>query len=148
MTAAADAFYRTVFDSPGGPESLAPRLGISAQLLRNKANPNIATNQPYLSDIEKVMTLTGDVSVLHALAKGQNYVCIPVETDCNASDMAVIEFITKVWSRSGDVGAEVNKTLEDGRVETHEIERVADAIYRTNEALQQMLSRLRGMAEK
>lgn len=27
----ADAFYRTVFDAESGPESLAPRLGMSAQ---------------------------------------------------------------------------------------------------------------------
>ncbi|TXG78922.1 hypothetical protein E6Q11_00085 [Candidatus Dojkabacteria bacterium] len=144
---AADAFYRTVKNAPGGYDSLAPRMGISAQLLRNKANPNVATNHPYLSDIEQVMTLTGDLSVLHALAKEQNCVVVPIESAVSASDMAVLELVAKVWSTNGDVGSAVNSTLADGRVEHHEVEQVAEAIHRTVTALHEMLARLKGMEE-
>ncbi|WP_341772648.1 phage regulatory CII family protein, partial [Burkholderia pseudomallei] len=39
-----DAAYAVVHDYPGGSESLAPRLGMSAAVLRNKVNPNNATH--------------------------------------------------------------------------------------------------------
>lgn len=143
-----DAFYATVFDSPGGPESLAPRLGMSAQVLRNKANPNIETNHPTLRDIRRAMSITGDLGVLHALAQEQSHVCIPVESDGQASDMAVLELIARVWQTNGCVGTAVNETLADGRVEKHEIDKVADQVHRTVTALHELLGRLKGMAEK
>lgn len=144
----ADAFHRTVFDSPGGPESLAPRLGISAQVLRNKANPNIVTNHPTLSDVERVMMFTGDYQVLIELAANLGHTCHRVGDIAPASDMAVLELIAKVWSTNGEVGAAVNQTLADGRVEQHELAHVRQAVYRTTSALMEMLARLEGMAEK
>nr|WP_315481485.1 phage regulatory CII family protein [uncultured Undibacterium sp.] len=143
----ADAFYRTVFDAEGGPESLAPRLGMSAQVLRNKANPNIQTNHPTLTDIDRVMTFTGNVSVLHALAKNQSHVCIAIDDHANACDTAILELVAKVWSTNGDVGQAVNDTLADGRVEAHEVRRVDEAIHRTVTALHDMAARLKGMSE-
>lgn len=143
-----DAFYQTVHDAPGGCDSLAPRMGMSSAVLRNKANVNSTTNKPMFQDVDKVMGLTGDYRALHALALNHNHMCIPVSMSSISSDMAVLEMITKVWTTNGDVGAEVNRTLEDGRVEKHEVEAVKEAVFRTFEALTQMLSRLEGMAEK
>jgi len=148
MTTAADAFYRTVKDYPGGMESLAVRMGMNPQVLRNKANPNIATNHPTLSDVEKIMDLTGDYQVLDALAMSTGHVLIKVESNATPSDMAVLEMVTQVWAANGDVGAAVNETLADGRVELHEVAAVRKAIYRTQQALFELLSRLEGMAEK
>lgn len=54
-----DAFYQTVHAYPGGCESLGPRLGTSAAVLRAKANPNSDRNHPTLADIDKVMGLRG-----------------------------------------------------------------------------------------
>jgi len=68
MTTPQDAFYQTCKKYPGGFESLAPRMGMSGQVLRNKANHNATANHVHLCDIENIMTLTGDLSVLHALA--------------------------------------------------------------------------------
>jgi hypothetical protein len=64
-----DAFHQTVHSAPGGCESLAPRMGMSAPILRNKANPNCITNKPTLDEADRLMALTGDYSVLHALAQ-------------------------------------------------------------------------------
>lgn len=143
----ADAFYQTVFTTPGGPESLAPRLGMSAQVLRNKANPNSVTNHPTLAEIEKVMTITGNVAILHALAQSQNHICISIDTHSHACDTAILELVAKVWSTNGDVGQAVNDTLADGRVEAHEVKRVDDAIHRTITALHDMAARLKGLSE-
>ena len=143
-----DAFQATVFDAPGGPESLAPRLGMSAQILRNKANAYSTTNVAAGRDWDRVMGLTGDFRVLHALAKNHGFVCYEVDQSLCVSDMAILELVTKVWTTNGDVGAAVNSTLADGKVEQHELAVVRDAVYRLHQATMEMLSRLEGMAEK
>lgn len=143
-----DAIYQTVHRAAGGVEALAVRMGLRVQILRNKANPNSGTN--YLSPLEldALMELTGDYAVLHALAQNHGHVCLRVDVDSAPSDMAVLELVTKVWSASGEVGAEVHATLADGVVERHEVARVKAAVYRVNHALEQMVLRLEGMAEK
>lgn len=143
-----DAFFQTVSDAPGGAESLAPRMGMSAQILRNKANLHSTTNVASGRDWHRAMVLTGDFRVLHALAADLGFVCFKQDDTAPASDMAVLELIAKVWAANGDVGSAINQTLADGRVEKHEVAHVRQAVYRTTSALMEMLSRLEGMAEK
>lgn len=143
-----DAFHATVHSAVGGCEALAVRMGVGAGVLRNKANPNSDYHKPTLADADRVMALTGNFAVLHALAQNHGHVCIPIEADADASDIAVLELVTKVWSASGDVGAEVHATLADGIVEKHEIDRVKAAVYRVNLALSGMVARLEGMSQK
>lgn len=142
-----DAFYHTVHDANGGLESLATRLNMSAQVLRNKANPNNAANKPLLDEADRVMGLTGDYRILHAMAMNHGHVCVKVDSEGSASDLAVLELVTHVWQSNGDVGSAVHETLADGKVEKHEIAKVRQAIYRTQKALNEMLIRLEGMAQ-
>lgn len=145
---ARDAFHATVHNSPGGCEALAARMDVAAGVLRNKANPNSTYHKPTLDDIERVMVLTGDASVLHALAASVSHVCMRVNTEIAVSDVAVLELVAKAWSASSEVGAEVYATLADGIVEAHEVQRVKSAVYRTTQALNEMVARLEGMTEK
>lgn len=147
MTTAADAFYRTVKDAPGGVEALAVRMGINAQVLRNKANPNITTNHPTLADVEKVMDLTGDYQILHALAMQTGHVVLKHDAEPAPSDMAILEIISEVWAANGEVGTAVFDTLADGRVEAHEVARVKKCVYQLQRALFDLTARLEGMAE-
>jgi len=148
MTTAADALYKTVKEFPGSVEVLALRMGVNAQILRNKVNPNITTNHPTLHDVEMIMDITGDYRVLDALADSTGHVLTKVDIQATPSDMAVLEMITHVWVENGNVGNAVNDTLADGRVERHEVVKVRQAVYRTQQALIDMLTRLEGMAEK
>lgn len=143
-----DAIYQTVHRAAGGVEALAVRMGLRVQILRNKANPNSATN--YLSPLEldALMELTGDYAVLHALAQNHGHVCLRVDVESAPSDMAVLELVAKAWSASSDVGAEVYAALADGIVEPHELERVKAKVYNTTKAMNELLRRLEGMAEK
>lgn len=143
-----DAFYNTVHRAAGGVEALAIRMGMSAQILRNKALPSNTANKASLEDADRVMALTGDYELLHALARNHGFVCVRVEQDATASDLAVLEMVTKVWSASGEVGSEVHASLADGVVEEHEVEKVQAAVYRVTQCLNQMVARLMGMAEK
>lgn len=142
-----DAFYHTVHDYPGGCESLAPRMGMTAAVLRNKANPHSTTNIPSLRDADVAMAITGNYAILHELASHHGHVCIKVDAEAPASDLAVLELVTKVWSANGDIGHAVDHALADGRVERRELLQVRAAIYRTQQAMHAMLARLEEMAE-
>lgn len=143
-----DAFHKSVHDAPGGCEALAVRMGMSAAVLRNKANPNAIANIVGLLDVDRVMSLTGDHSVLHALAKNHGYVCVQVGDDIVASDLALLEIVTQVWTANGAVGASVHEALADGRIEASEVARVKDQVFRATRVLHELVARMEGMAEK
>lgn len=143
-----DAFYQTVHTAPGGCEALAVRLGMSSAVLRNKANPNAAANKPMLDEADRIMGITGDHQILHALARSHSYVCVKVDNTYTTSDMAVLELVTQVWSSQGEVGAEISAVLADGRVERHELAGVREKVFRAHRSLQELVARLDGMAEK
>lgn len=142
-----DAFHHTVHDAPGGCESLAPRMGMSAAVLRAKANPHADRNHPTLADADRAMGLTGNYAILHALASNHSHVCMAIDADKTPSDLAVLELVTHVWRAHGSVGTAVDAALADGRIEAHEVERIRCAIYTTVQALQQMLVRIENLQE-
>lgn len=142
-----DAFHKTVHDAPGGCEAIAPRMGMSAQVLRNKANPNSVTNKPTLDEADRVMALTGDFAVLHALAENHGFVCTRVNEQ-PAGDMAVLEMVTDIWAHLGGLGAEVHKALADGRIEPHEVKSIEAATFAAFRPMMQLLARVNGMCEK
>jgi len=142
-----DAFHQTVHGAPGGCEAIAPRMGMSAAILRNKANPNSATNKPTLDEANRLMGLTGDHSILHALASNHGYVCVRIEDSAEASDMALLEMVAKVWQTNGEVGAEINQALADGKIDRSEVIRVREAVKRAERALEGIVARFEGMAD-
>ncbi|MRW86796.1 hypothetical protein GJ698_22250 [Pseudoduganella sp. FT26W] len=143
-----DALHKTVHSATGGHTALAARLGMSPVILRNKANPNSTSNKPTLDEVDRIIGLTGDASVLHALAANHGYVCVSVEGPETASEAAILETVTKVWMCNGDVGAEVHKALADGVIELSEIESIKKVVYSMVQAAHQMVARLEVMADR
>lgn len=142
-----DAFYKTVHDTPGGCEALAVRMGYTAGLLRNKANPNSTTNVLTMDDASRVMELTEDYTVLHALARRHGFVCAKIESQ-PASDMAVLESVTDIWQKLGQLGTQVHSALSDGQVDRDEVQHIEKAIFVSIRPMMELLARLNGMAEK
>jgi len=142
-----DAFYKTVHDAPGGCEALAVRMGYTAGLLRNKANPNSTTNVMTMDDASRVMELTEDYAVLHALARRHGFVCTKIDSQ-PASDMAVLESVTDIWGSLGQVGTLVHTALADGRIDANEVRHIEKAIYVSIRPMMELLARLNGMAEQ
>lgn len=145
MSEAADALYKTVKDYPGGAEALAARMGMNAQVLRNKVNPNTPTNHPTLCEFERMMDLTGDYQALHALARSSGHLLIKQQADASGGDVAVLEIIAAIWAGHGRVGDAVYETLADGRVEQHEVAKVKKNIYELQRSLIDLTIRLEGM---
>jgi hypothetical protein len=142
-----DAFHQTVHSAPGGCESIAPRMGMSAQVLRNKANPNSATNKPTLDDADRLMGLTGDYRLLFALAQNHGFTCTKIDEQ-PSSDMAVLESVTDIWAKLGQLGAEVHKAMADGRIEAHEVKAIETLTFAAFRPMMQLVDRVNSMAEK
>jgi predicted kinase len=138
-----DAMHHTVHDYPGGSESLGPRMNIVPAVLRNKVNPNSSSHHLTLIEADRLMSMTGDHRILNALAQNHGYVLVPVEFDTPASDLAILELVTRVWRTNGDVGKAVDEALCDGKITSKELEHIQDTITQVEQAMHTMLSRLK-----
>lgn len=143
----ADAAHSVVHDYPGGSESLAPRLGMSAAVLRNKVNPNTASHHLSLVEASRATGLTGDMRILHAFAAEHGRVVVTPADGDDASDMAVLEVMAATWSTSGDLGTAVHRALADGVLTQDELRLIKDAAYRHQRKLASLVTRLEAMAE-
>lgn len=143
----ADAAYAVVHGYPGGSESLAPRLGMSAAILRNKVNPNNCTHHLTLAEADRLTGITGDLRIAHALAGAHGAVLMPMGDAADATDMAVLEVIAALWSRSGALGTEVHSALADNVLTGVELERIRSAAYALQAQVLGLINRLEAMAE-
>ncbi|VVD63543.1 hypothetical protein PPN31114_00227 [Pandoraea pneumonica] len=142
-----DAAHALVHDYPGGSESLAPRLGMSAAVLRNKVNPNNETHHLSLKEAVKAADVTNDDRVLEAWAASRGYALVKIPNIAECCDSAIVEMMARAWETHGAVGKEIVKTLEDGRVEFQEVVRVKGSIFNHAQVLFNIAARLEGMAE-
>ena len=82
----ADAIYHTVHGYPGGVVALAARMGVSANTLTHKANPNNTTHHLSLAEAVALQVVSGDAAILHAMAKVLGYTCTPELPDQSGGD--------------------------------------------------------------
>lgn len=142
-----DAAYRVVHDYPGGSESLAPRVGMSAAILRGKVNPNDKGHHLTLREADRLTAITGDLRVLQALAAEHAQVLLPIGEGDDASDMAVLEAIAAMWSSNGDLGTAVHRALSDNVLTRRELDGISAAAHKLTNRVFSMLARLEGMVE-
>lgn len=100
-----DAAYHTVHNYPGGVAALAARMGIPPGTLTHKVNPNNATHHLRPAELLAMQYLSGDVSILHAMAAHLGYTCskaMPDQADGNVVQafmhlqMAFADFVRAV----------------------------------------------------
>ncbi|MBF3887244.1 phage regulatory CII family protein [Burkholderia pseudomallei] len=142
-----DTAHAVAHNYPGGCESLAPRLGVSAAVLRSKVNPNTGTHKLTLHEAVRIGEVTDNDAILEAWASERGYALVKLPSAVECCDAAIVELMGKAWSTHGLVGREIVKTLEDGRVEHSEVVRVEARIFQHAQVLFNLAARLRGMAE-
>jgi len=118
-----DSAYKTVHAYPGGSESLAPRIGMSAAVLRNKVNPNNTTHHLTLAEASEIMDVTGDDRILHALAAEHGYTLERADAPTSGS---LICALLGAASLKGKLSALVAEVMTDGRITPNEAKAVAD----------------------
>lgn len=146
------AVHRAAVNSKLGIDVLAmkmssPDVKVNPTVLRNQLTGNERHHLP-IDRAEMIIDLTDSDELAHAAAQQRGGVFVKLPPDGSpASDLAVLELVTHVWRANGDVGRAIDEMLADGRVELCEVASVRKAIYKVQQAMTAMLSRLEEMAE-
>ncbi|MDG2524621.1 phage regulatory CII family protein [Stenotrophomonas sp. HITSZ_GD] len=137
-----DAAHKTVKNYPGGSESLAPRIGMSAAVLRNKVNPNNDTHHLTLVEASEIMGVTSDDRILHALAAEHGYTLQPISTSAHDTVMGAV---LANASQQGAFAQALRDALSDGLITENEMNSLSAAGTAQMEAMVHLLSRLRAV---
>jgi len=146
------AVHRAALASKIGIEGLAtamssPQNKVNATILRNQL---IGGERHHLGidRAEMIIDLVDSDELAHAAAlqRGGVFLKMP-DVDSGSCDLAVLEMITHVWRAGGEVGRAVDDALADHVVDRAEVANIRQAIYRQQQTLMAMLSRLESMAE-
>ncbi|KAF1005450.1 MAG: hypothetical protein GAK28_03202 [Luteibacter sp.] len=125
-----DAAQATVKAYPGGAESLAPRLEMTGALLRAKANPAQDRNHFTLQEIDRLMDVTGDHRILHAMAHAHGYVlqrCDELEREREQAQCRVDALVLALMQATGGLAGTIAEAREDGVITPNEAKDTSNA---------------------
>jgi hypothetical protein len=144
-----DALYKVARSYPGGLEALALRMGISANVLRNKLAPTIASHYPSFEEVSAIIELCQQAGVpdallpLHALLvrHGMAAFVVPQAEQIGSDDLS--QTVCRVMSQVGAVAEAVSTALLDGIVTTAEADLIEREFEGALSALGEWRARLR-----
>ncbi|MEN1941038.1 phage regulatory CII family protein [Luteimonas sp. MJ174] len=119
-----DAAYATVRCYPGGSESLAPRVGMTGAVLRNKVNPKNDRNVLSLADADALMGVTGDHRILHALAAEHGYTLQPIEGD---GPGCLMDAVLATSAAKGDLSSVIARAIADKVISSNDLSEIGRA---------------------
>lgn len=140
-----DAAYHTAHDYPGGIPALAPRLGISKNVLKNKVDPKQEWHKLTLDEAVRLQAFTGDVRVLQAMAEQLGFVCIPVPQFEGISDIELLDAYTAMVADEGQFAVDFRSALKDGEISRREFETMRDDIHRQQQHEMELLARIESL---
>ena len=114
-----DAAHKTVHNPKhGGSTAIAARMGMSSTVLNNKVSPTCSTHHLRLDEAVTIMEYTGDTSIIQAMAQRLGGVFTRV--DGEATQASIIMTALSTSACQGDIMSEMQKALEDGRIDCNE----------------------------
>lgn len=131
------AIYDVVHNSDVDAKGISKRLGLSHQVLINKANPQSVSHKLNVREAVAIQMITGNFAILKAM---EMELSLSTQT---RTPMSVLECALDAAKENGDVFAAVKKAMEDGRL-THrekadcfrEIDEAVDALNQLRESLE------------
>lgn len=114
-----DAAHKTVHnDKHGGSTAIAARMGMSSTVLNNKVNPATNSHHLRLDEALTIMEYTNDTSIIQAMAHRLGGVFTRVDDE--ATQASIIMTALSTSACQGDIMSEMQKALEDGRIDCNE----------------------------
>lgn len=119
-----DAAFLIAQETPGGVAALAARMGVSANTLQHKLNPNNTTHHLTLKEAVALQVVSGLPYVLHAMAAQLDHTCLRARPDVAQGD--AWEAFRFVQQAMGDFTAAAADALrpERGAVSANALRRV------------------------
>ena len=141
------AIYTTVHDYPGGATAMAPRIGVGVGTLQNKANPNME-HQLNLREAIAIQQLTGNYSILHALAEQLGHCAYQLCQFEDVSDVELLDLYASYHAQIGELAEVIRSSLADGRISKRELETIRSVGDGTIRAQLELISRLEAISER
>lgn len=128
----ADAAYLIAHNHPGGVRVLAERMGVSANTLQNKLNPNNTTHHLTLRESVALQVMSGNPAICMPAAAALGYTCVPALPDQAAGDP--VEAFVALQQEVGEFTSAAADAFRGGKamVSRNEIKRLQ---YRYNELI-------------
>ena len=141
-----DTAHAVAHDYPGGCESLAPRIGMSAAVLRSKVNPNTDTHQLTLMNAVAITDMTDDERILEAWLEQRNAVMVklPDATEQPDNEEILSRFMS-LTVQFGSLARRYSEVTADGEVDEQEMadmERIGNLIHRSVEEINALTKRI------
>ena len=128
------AIYSTVHDSELSAKQIATLMGMSHQVLLNKANAQCESHKLTLREALQLQMITGNRRITEAMS---------VELDTYADDIkraapSLMESMLNAAREQGDVARAIQESLQDGKFTLREREQCQREINEAIEALKQV----------
>jgi hypothetical protein len=144
-----DALYTVARKYPGGIDALARELDMSANVLRNKLSPTIASHYPSFEEVSLIVECCHKAGVqeahlpLHALLvrHGMAAFVVPQPEQARQDDLS--QTVCRVMSDVGAVAEAVSAALLDGKVTPVEADLIERKFHAALSALGAWRARLR-----
>jgi hypothetical protein len=121
-----DAAYLTVHDYPGGAEALAVRLGKRGTSLSHEVSPNRPDAKLGLQDAQAIMTMTGDLRILHAQAAELDCLLLPMPR-LEGGGEGLAGQTAQLAREFAELMAELVADAADGHITDNELGRIQQA---------------------
>ncbi len=141
-----DAAYHAAHGYPGGVAALAVRMGMSANTLNHKLNPNTPTHHLSLAEAMSLQVMTGDVAVLQAMAAALGYTCVPCVADQSGGDP--VDAFMLLAHAQGEYMAAAADAMRLDSPSANAVRRVAAAAENAVDATNALLAVLRSRMRK
>ena len=126
-----DAAYMTVHNPKnGGSQALSVRMGISSPtVLNSKVNGRCDTHHLRLDEAQMLMDITGDYSILQAMAQRAGGVFCQVTASTTDTELLLTAISTSACQ--GDVMTQICEALKDGRLDAKECKQLSSTIQKS-----------------
>ena len=148
-----DALYKVARGYPGGVDALAQCMGMSANVLRNKLAPTIASHYPSFEEVSQIVEHCHQAGVadahlpLHALLVRHGMAAFVVPQPETARQDDLSQTVCRVMSEVGAVAEAVSSALIDGKVTSAEADLIERKFQSALSALGAWRARLRKEAD-
>lgn len=137
-----DAAYAVAHDYRGGTDSLAPRIGLSGAMLRNKVNPNNDTHKLTLVEAVRMTDAADDERILSAWASQRNSVLVRLPEPTEQPDNEeLLNLFMRLTAEFGALAQRHQEATEDGEVDDQEktdLKRLGNQIHQTVQQIQSL----------
>ncbi|MCC9597763.1 MULTISPECIES: phage regulatory CII family protein [unclassified Rubrivivax] len=141
------AAYDTVHSADGGAKVVAGKMSIGHQVLLNKVGLNNTTHHLTLQEAVRLMQVTGDLRILHAMAESFDGLFIPVPRPATEGAPNLVGDLARMSAEFGELMHEVAEDLADGVISDNEMVRVEKEANGLRVALSTLLKDLRRLNE-